>query len=330
MLFILFVPALSSQGQDHGFVDVSDAGCASARNCLGDWLVRKDVNEVYFLFTASVHGKLVSDLAAADITVLDDRKPPEKVLGFYTQNQIPVRLGIVIDISGSVYSQFHQEQAAAGTFLARVVRPDQDKAFVMGFSDIAEIKQDFTNNPGQLWRGITTLTDEEHNTALFDAVIAGCMKLATHHENQFVARALIILSDGEENSSRSTLDDAIRAAQTADVTVYAIWTHDPRLAFFGVNDELKKLATKSGGRVISPRSPDEFGPALAQIAEELHKRYAIAYRPADFNMDGRYRRVRITAQQRGKKIQIHGRNGYYAGASTDVMTEPHQFMALAP
>lgn len=330
MLFILFVPGLSLQGQDHDFANVSGVGCNSARNCMGDWLVRKDVNEVYFLFTASIHGKLISDLAVTDITVWDDRKPPEKVLAFYTQNQVPVRLGILVDTSGSVYSQFHQEQAAAGTFLARVIRPYQDKAFVMGFSDISEIKQDFTNNPGQLWRGITTLTDEEHNTALFDAVLAGCRKLAADRENQFVARALIILSDGEENSSRSTLDDTIRAAQASDVTVYAIWTHDHGSLFYGGNDELKKLATKSGGRVISPRSPHEFGPALAQIAEELHSRYAIAYRPADFNMDGRYRRVRITAQQRGKKIKIHGRNGYYAGTPTNVVTAPHEFMALEP
>lgn len=330
MLFILFVPALSLQGQDHDFADVSDVSCDSAPNCVGAWLVRKDVNEVYFLFTASIHGKLVPDLAATDITVLDDRKPPEKVLAFYTQNQVPVRLGILVDTSGSVYSQFHQEQAAAGTFLARVVRPYRDKAFVMGFSDVSEVKQDFTNNPGQLWRGITALTDEEHNTALFDAVIAGCLKLAAHHENQFVARALVILSDGEENSSRSTLDDAIRAAQASDVTVYAIWTHDPALLFYGGNDELKKLATKSGGRVISPRSRNALGPALAQIAEELHSRYAIAYRPADFNLDGRYRRVRITARQRGKKLKIYGRNGYYAGTPTNMVTEPHQFVALEP
>jgi VWFA-related protein len=293
-------------------------------------LVRKDVNEVYFLFTASVHGEFVSDLVATDVTVLDDRKAPEAVLGFYSQRDIPVRIGVLVDTSGSVSSQFHQEQAAAGMFLADLVRPRRDMAFVMGFSDISEVKQDFTNNPGELWRGITTLTDEEHGTALFDAVIEGCRKLTAHHENQFVARALIILSDGEENSSRNTLDDAIRAAQMSDVTVYAIWTRGPDLVPYGDNEALKKLTTESGGRALSPRSPDKFGSALAQLAAELHSRYAIAYRPANFNMDGRYRAVRITAKKRGKKVKVHARKGYYAEAHTTKITGPAQFMALEP
>jgi VWFA-related protein len=161
-------------------------------------------------------------------------------------------------------------------------------------------------------------------------VIEGCKKLAVHREDQFVARALIILSDGEENSSRNTLDDAIRATQASDVIVYAIWTHDPRSLSYAGNEDFTKLATESGGRVLSARSADEFGPALAQIAEELHSRYAIAYRPSDFNLDGHYRPVRITAQKRGKKVKIHGRKGYYAGVHTSIVTEHHQFIALKP
>jgi Ca-activated chloride channel homolog len=330
MFLALLVSPLSLLGQVSDCADVSATTCDRAPSCVSNWSFRKDVNEVYSLFTASIHGKLVPDLVSTDITVVDDHKPPEKVLGFYTQRDIPVRLGILVDTSGSVYSQFPQEQAAAGTFLVDVVRPSQDMAFVMGFADIAEVKQDFTNNPGELWRGISTLIDEQHTTALFDAVIEGCTKLTAHRENHFVARALIILSDGEENSSRSTLDDAIRAAQAMDVTVYAIWTHVPGLLSYGGNEELKKLATKSGGRVLSPRSADEFGSALAQIAEELHSRYAIAYRPADFNLDGRYRPVRITAQKRGKKVKIHGRKGYYAGGHPKIVTEPHRFTAMEP
>ena len=328
MFLILLLSPFSILGQVNVFGNAAATTCDNARTCSNNWSFRRDVDEVYLLFTAFVHGKLVPDLVASDIAVLDDRKSPEKVLGFYTQRDIPVRLGILVDTSGSVYSQFHNEQAAAGKFLADVLRPYHDIAFVMGFAETSEVKQDFTNNPGELWRGITTLTDEHHNTALFDAVIDGCRKLAARQENNFVAKALIILSDGEENSSRSSVDDALRTAQESDVTIYAIRTHDPLLASYGDNKELRSLATETGGRVLSPSSAGEFGSALAQLAEELHSRYAIAYRPADFTLDGHYRLVRIDARKRGKKVKIHGRKGYYAGAHASIVPELHQFTAF--
>lgn len=324
---VLLVSPFSMLGQVNKFAHASAPTCDTAQDCAGNWSFRKDVDEVYLLFTAFDHGELVSDLAATDVAVFDDHKPPERVLGFYTQRDIPVRLGILVDTSGSVASQFRHEQAAAGKFLVDVLRPDHDLAFVMGFADISEVSQDFTNNPGQLWRAITTLIDEQQSTALFDAVISGCKKLFAHRETQFAARVLIILSDGGENSSHNTLDDALRTAQESDVTVYVIWTHDPLFAFDNGSKDLARLAAETGGRLLSPRSAGEFGSPLSQLAEELHSRYAIAYRPADFKLDGHYRPVHIEARKRGNRIKIHGRKGYYAGAKASIATEPHRFTA---
>lgn len=303
-------------------------GCDSTRTCVTNWVFRRNVDEVYVLFAATVKGKPVPDLAASDIKIRDDGKPPEKVLGFYTQDAVPVRLGILVDTSGSVHSRFRGEQAAAGAFLANVIRPRQDLAFVIGFSDIPELKQDFTNNPGKLWRGVTTLTDEEHNTALFDATVDGCQKLATHAEDHFVARVLIILSDGEENSSRRSLDEVIRAAQGYDVAIYSIWTHDPALESYGGKKELSKLARETGGRFLAPHSAEEAKSEFALLAQELHSRYAIAYRPADLNLDGRYRLVHINARKRGNKVHIQARKGYYAGSHTYLSSRQRQFTSF--
>ena len=304
------------------------AGCDDAPMCQSTWSFRKNVHEVYFLFTASLHGKFIRDLGASDIKVSDDRKPPDQILGFYTQRELPLRLGTLVDTSGSVSSQFEFEQASAGAFLAHVVRPEQDLAFVMGFSDIPEVKQDFTNNAGRLWRGVATLSDEERSTALFDAIIEGCRTLAAHPEDQFVARTLVVLSDGDDNSSRATLQDAIRNAQSSDVTIYAISAPGPFASDVG-NQNLKKLAEQTGGRILYSGSADDLRSVFALLLEELHSRYAIAYRPAQFNLNGQYRRIEIKAEKSGKKLKIHGRRGYYAGIRTNVPDEAfHQITRL--
>jgi VWFA-related protein len=320
-------PCLLGQTSDVGHVDAM--ACDSSRICLNNWLIRRDVREVYLLFTATVKGKPIPDLLASDVKILDNGKPPEKILGLYTQDEIPVRLGVLIDASGSVASQFQHEQAAAGAFLADIVRPHQDIAFVMGFSDIPEITQDFTNNPGQLWRGITTVINEQRNTALFDATIEACHKLARYRDNNFVARILIIVSDGEENSSRASLDDAIRIAQESDVAIYSIWTHDLDFASYGEHQELKKLATETGGRFLAPHEVGEGRSVFAHLLQELHSRYALAYRPADFVLDGHYRRVQLKAHKRGTNVTIHGRKGYYAGAHVDLRSEGRRFTAFS-
>lgn len=284
-----------------------------------EWSYRKDVQEVYVLFSASSHGRFVSDLDAEDISVLDDGGAPEKMLAFYSQRDLPLRMGLLIDTSPSVYSRFGFEQDAAHEFLTDVVRSDIDEAFVMGFGDYPQLMRTFTSSPVELWPAVASLVDQGDSTALFDAVVEGCRQLSNHPEDRFVARTLVVVSDGGENSSLATLYRAVLAAQESDVTIYTISTRTPWHHGDSAEGDriLKALAEETGGRALFPESPQRFRSAFSHIAEELHSRYAISYRPAHFVLDDHYRRIQINAERSGKKLKVHGRKGYYATAHAD-------------
>jgi len=284
-----------------------------------DWSYRKDVQEVYVLFSASSHGRFVSDLGAEDISVIDDGSAPEKMMAFYTQRDLPLRVGFLVDTSPSVNDRFTFEQKAAKEFLAEAVRSYRDEAFVMGFADSPQLVQKFTSSPAELWRAVMSLVDQGDSTSLLDAVVQGCEELSKHPEEQFVARTLVVVSDGEDNSSQATLSRATLVAQQSDVTVYAISTSSPWHHYGSTNGDrvLRTLAEETGGRAMFPGSPGKFRSAFAHIAEELHSRYAISYRPAHFALDDHYRRIHISAERSGKKLKVHGRTGYYATAHTD-------------
>src|SRR5262249_46282636 len=162
--------------------------------------------------------------------------------------------------------------------LTEVVRSPRDKVLVMGFADFPELKQTYTDNGEELGRAISALVDGGDSTTLFDAVVEGCRKLRNHPEDQFVARTLVVVSDGEDNSSRATLQQATLAAQDADVTIYAISTRTPwRNGSSGQGDRtLRTLAEGTGGRAMFPGSPRKFQSAFTRVADELHSRYAIS------------------------------------------------------
>lgn len=289
-----------------------------------DWSYRKDVQEVYVLFSASLHGKFVPDLAGKDVRVVDDGSAPEKILAFYRQSDLPLRMGLLIDTSPSVSSRFTFEQNAAQEFLTEVVGSYSDAAFLIEFADIPRLVQAFTSKPGELKGAVKTLVDQGNSTSLFDAVVQGCRELVNHPEDRFVARTLVVVSDGEDNSSLATLQRATLAAQNSEVTIYTISTRSPWIHYGPTGGEriLKTLAQETGGRAIFPGSPDNLRSAFAHIAEELHSRYAISYRPAHFTLDGHYRRIQIKAERSGKKLKVQARQGYYASARMNVLGQP--------
>jgi len=174
------------------------------------------VNEVNVLFIATdKHGKFVRDLSQSDFSILDDHKPPQAILNFRRETDLPLHLGLLIDVSGSVDSRFDFEQSAATSFLEHTVRAHFDKAFVMGFNSHTQLAQDFTDNTAVLSKGIHSL----HNgggTALYDAVYRACKdKLLKDRPERPVRKAIIVVSDGEDNQSEVTKSQAIEMAQRA-------------------------------------------------------------------------------------------------------------------
>jgi VWFA-related protein len=261
-----------------------------------EWSFTKEVNEVNVLFIATRHGKFIRDLSQKDITVVDDEKAPEAILGFRTEQGLPLRVGLIIDTSESVNWRFRFEQKGASAFIHQAVRRDADQAFVLGFSDKPLLAQDFSNDPELLSRGVQRLSIRGA-TALYDAVVAACHKLVVHPEQDMVARVLVLLSDGQSNAGRASLEEAIDIAEQSQVVIYTINTNYGYIQGYDHEGDrnLRRLANQTGGLMLTPGSPKEVGKAFATIARELRNRYAIAYRPADFKVDGRYREITIRA-----------------------------------
>ena len=250
----------------------------------GEFTIRRSVDEVNLIFTVTDKhsGRFVSDLKQSDFALLDDQKAPAKISKFTQQTNLPLRVGIVIDASTSIRQRFAFEQQSAIEFLAQVLRAKSDKAFVMGFDVVPDVKQDWTNNLDLLDTGINKLRPGG-GTALFDAVYTACRDklLDTSRGQEPVRKAMILISDGDDNQSRAYLDDAIKMCQRAETIIYTISTNVSPSR--GRGDEvLEKMSNATGGNTYYPKRIEEMSQSFHDIEEELRSQYALSYTPADF------------------------------------------------
>ena len=272
--------------------------------------IKKRVDEVDVLFIATDrHGKFVRNLNQGDFAILDDHKPPQSIVNFIRHTDLPLELGLLVDTSGSVRSRFDFEQEAAVGFLQHTLRPNFDKAFVMGFSGRSQVMQDFTDNATLLATGVHRL-HSGGGTALYDAIYHACRdKLIKGKADHPVRRAIVVVSDGEDNQSDATKQQAIEMAQRAEVIIYAISTDDSGLILRG-DKTLQQLADATGGKAFFPYKMKDIKNSFAAIEDELRSQYVVSYRPANFDADGRFRSIEITALK--KDLQVRSRRGYYA------------------
>jgi VWFA-related protein len=277
------------------------------------WTIRKVVDEVAVFFGVTSGGHTITDLEISDIKVRDDNKPPEKVLQFTPQSKLPLRLGVLIDTSGSVQPRFAFEKDAAAKFLEEMLSNPADLGFVAGFADKPNVTQDFTGDHTKLARGVEQLSNNG-GTALFDAVSYACWKLAAYPERERVAKVLVVVSDGEENASHSSLRQVIRDEEATGVTVYTISTKEGRAITTDADKVLQTLAERSGGEALFPGDMSALGKSFDKLRDQIRSRYLIAYKPADFEPNGKYRTISIMAEKNGKHLQVHARKGYHARA----------------
>jgi VWFA-related protein len=272
--------------------------------------VHKRVDEVNVLFIATdKHGKFVRDLNQTDFSILDDHKPPQSILNFHRETDLPLHMGLLIDVSGSVHSRFDFEQEASISFLQHSVRVGFDKAFVVGFNKQSQLTQDFTDNVQLLSDGIHRLQDGG-GTALYDAIYRACKdKFLKDRPDHPTRKAIVVVSDGEDNQSDISRAQAIEMAQRAEVIIYAISTDDSGLILRG-DKVLEQIAEATGGRAFFPFKMKDITHSFAAIEDELRSQYVVSYKPADFDADGRYRSIEISALK--KDLQVRARKGYFA------------------
>jgi VWFA-related protein len=273
--------------------------------------IKATTNEVNVVFIVTdKHGRRITDLKQNDFHVVDDNKPPQEIRSFSAETNLPLQVGLLVDASNSVRDRFKFEQESAIEFLNQTVRPHFDQAFVVGFDVVQEVTQDFTDDTSKLAHGVHELRPGG-GTALFDALFFACRdKLLKAPNATPVRRAIILLSDGDDNQSHVTREEAIEMAQRAETIVYTISTNVSGSK--GAGDKiLERIADATGGRAFFPFQIRDVANAFAEIQDELRSQYALSYKPADFKADGHYRTIEIVTNDR-KNFRVRSRRGYYA------------------
>ena len=301
--------------------------------------IKVPVNLVDVLFTVlNRRNKLVSDLEQKDFRVLDDNIPQD-IRYFSKQNDLPLRIGMLLDTSNSIRERLKFEQDAANNFLFSVLRHNKDEAFVMTFDDEPEIVQAFTGDTGAL-RDKILRTRAGGGTAVYDAIFEACAKELSHpprppgDQPDVVRRVMILISDGEDNLSTHTRAEAIEMAQRTSVVIYTISTSTQWVTLDDPSKErtgnrkyhltegdtvLQDLADETGGRSFYPYHVDDLDQSFQDIGEELRNQYSLAYNPANHQLDGRYHKIKIEIPGE-KGYQVRARRGYYARVSQDTTT----------
>ena len=274
-------------------------------------VLRLQANEVNLIFTVTDrHGRYIPNLKLSDFALLDDGRAPEKVTSFHQQINLPLRVGLVIDSSTSIRTRFQFEQQSATEFLLNILRAKSDRAFVMGFDVTPNVTQDWTNDVDKLETGVNRLRPGG-GTALFDAVYTACRdKMLDESRGQEpVRKAIVLLSDGEDNQSHVYEDEAIKECQRSETIIDAIstnWTPSR-----GRGDKtLADMAEQTGGQVLYPPSVQDVYNAFQKIEEELRSQYALTYTPADFKYNGAFRSIYLYCYDR--RYVVRAKKGYFA------------------
>jgi len=298
-----------------------------------------NANLVDLFFTVKgKNGELIPHLTKNDCTVLED-KQPQTLKNFVAETNQPLTIGILLDTSGSQQRVLPLEQDAGSQFLERVIRP-KDEAFLLSFDVNVDLLQDFTNSPQMLAHamgkaeintaggngaagipgaggGTVPTIGAPKGTLLYDAIYLA----STEKLNQESGRkAMIILTDGEDEGSRTKIADAIAAAQRSNVIIYVILIADRQLYWdagmgYSGYSAAKRIAEETGGRVIDVgNNGPKLRAAFEQIEDELRTQYVTSYTPTNTKLDGTFRHISVQCGD-GMKVQV--RKGYYAVAPQD-------------
>jgi len=271
--------------------------------------IHQFVNEVDLIFTVlDKNGHFVTGLQQQNFGLLDDGKAPVRVRKFEQQTNLPLRVGIMLDTSSSIRQHFEFEQEAATDFLLQVLHP-ADRAFVEGFDVQTDITQDFTNRIDMLDTGIRKLRPGG-GTAMFDSLYKTCRdEMLTLKETGSVRKAIVLISDGEDDYSRVLESEAIKMCQRAETIVYTISTDVAPTKGKG-DDILQDIADATGGQAFFPKRIDDVAIGFRNIEEELRSQYLLEYVPAEFKRDGSFRTIYLHSQD--TRYSVRAKKGYFA------------------
>jgi len=288
----------------HGFGPVHASGQDSQT------IIRAEVALVNVVFTAvDRSGRPVRGLVPENFRIFENRE--EQKIEYFSElgggSQVPLTIALLIDTSGSVKDKLEFEKTTAGEFFKEVLRPAKDLALIIQFDSEVNLVQDFTQNQDDLISAMKGLR-AGNSTSLYDAIYLAAEEKLKHETGR---KVMVVISDGEDTSSKLRKEEAIEAAQKRDVLIYGIGVRsDDFGSNFGV---LKKFAEETGGAFFSPRARfEEIQAAFRSIGEELQGQYSLAYIPTNRKKDGSFRSIDLRSKTGG--VRIRARKGYYAPA----------------
>lgn len=269
-----------------------------------------DVTRVNLLFTVSDRrGRFVNNLVKDEFEVVENKRK-QSIVECTAESDLPLRIAMLVDTSNSIRDRFKFELEAASQFLQSLIRRDQDRALIYSYDTQAELVQDLTDNTELLGKKLRGLRPGG-GTAMYEAIYLACRdKLMMDQPRHKFRRALIVIGDGEDNSSRFSRDQALEMAHKADVVIYAISTNITRTETDG-DKVLKYFANETGGVAFFPFKAEDLSQDFENIAHELRSQYSLVYRPEPLKTDGLYHPVQVRVKER-KDLVVRVRKGYYA------------------
>lgn len=308
LVLMLFVPAprLGSQ--------------VNSAQSVAPYRLSVSTDEVSLTFhAADAHGLSINDLKLEELRLLDNGKPPRRILAFQSLQDLPIRAGILIDTSQSMAEHLPGDRATSIKYAQQLFRQQTDQAFVMDFDFLSSITQPWTSDTNALiaairyGRVIAGGGSRLGGTAMFTAIYQACLNQFGRINNTASANFILLFSDGEDNASRASLKQAIDMCRRTNTAIYAFRAESNSSLFSAGPKTVADLASESGGRVFfDDDSEAKINDDLHIIEADLRNQYRLVYKPAELKPDGSFHRIEVKAPERVDSITI--RSGYYAPA----------------
>jgi VWFA-related protein len=273
------------------------------------YTIRRTVPEVRLRFSVSdSRGQQVTDLAQNDVRILDDQATVQRIHQFSRMQDLPLQLGLLLDVSDSVQKAVLREKLATQLFLEQVLQPQTDRAFVMGFGRDAKVWQPSTGDRSVLIQSLQQVHQLGYATNLYDGVFTACREHFPQLDGgELVQRAIVIFTDGDDTDSLHGLQDVIAIAQRNEIQIYAVSVHSTRRLLHG-DEILQRLSDETGGRFYLAASERDYASIFADMERQMRTQYYVSFRPQQETPGFHTLRLEMTGSV---QLRFHARQGYY-------------------
>lgn len=283
-----------------------------ANASLPGYTIRRIVPEVRIQFTvADSRNRLLQSLSSSDFRILDNRLAVGRISSFSRQEDLPLQVGLLLDVSDSVEKTKLRERQATQFFISHVFRPESDRASLMAFGSEVHVWQRATGDREKLTQALAGIRQLGYATYLYDSVFRACLEqFPASHDDDFAQRILVLISDGEDTGSLHSLADAVSIALRREVQIFTMSVHPRRNQPQG-DLVLQRLADATGGKFYVANSEKDFPAIFSEMAQQMRTQYAVSFQPMEQTPGFHAVKIEVAG---GDKLRVHARQGYFFDA----------------